>query len=209
MQKKASIARLVCLDIETLGTGRGAFIYQVGLAAVDINFFQDGEPVPPEDSAYTYAFWDYLQAHKLAHYIPKRLKEQAEAGGFDSTTLAFHMPHRVTPAVHSSHQYNAIQDCFLTAEGAPDRNITKTFYIAQNLEFDFTRTEEMLELPPGTLYQYSNTLDIRALQNVNLIASTQLSGKTHIAVEDAIVELRAVVASLLAGKFTLNLDMKK
>jgi len=45
MQKKASIARLVCLDIETLGTGRGAFIYQVGLAAVDINFFQDGAVV--------------------------------------------------------------------------------------------------------------------------------------------------------------------
>jgi hypothetical protein len=198
--------KLIALDIETLGTGVQAMIFQMGIAYC---VWDSGkEMVIPESIGAKYWQWDKgnppLQVHQQGL--------DAALGFIDAATMAWHFKNagvyrdflekplmllgdlrRVDPEWAASdilrHVDNETRDA-----GFP------VHLIAQNLEFDAAMSA--FGQADKDWYDFRQTIDIRTLQVIGLLPA-KLPNKTHNALEDAAAELEAVVGLLKEGKIKL------
>jgi len=198
--------KLIALDVETLGTGVQAMIFQMGIAYCVWD--PEKEMVIPESIGANYWQWDKgnppLQNHRQGL--------DAAPGFIDAGTMAWHFKNsgvyknfleaplmllgdlrKVAPAWAAADILQYV-DTETRDAGFP------VHLIAQNLEFDAA----MSNFGQGDKdwYDFRQTIDLRTLQVIGLLPAI-LPNKTHNALQDAVIELEAVVGLLKEGKIKL------
>ena len=180
---------LAAIDIETMGTGPNAFVFQIGVACAEVT--ADGLILERRDY-----YWQITDSSAVFAAD----KFMFEVGLLDVEALKFHLAHRMRTFVESE-KLILFNDpvCMMLHIGRSDWS--KGYWIAQNHEFDTGLIRSKLEYNPK-LYDFRKTIDIRTLQNLGLLPQ-KLPGKTHNALEDARAELDAVIGLIVSKEITL------
>ena len=177
---------LSAIDIETLSTDIGrAAVIQIGIACAEIR--SNGELLSRKNYC-----WELRDSWAESLEDSERMTEV----GVDPNTLRFHMPHLFTL---DSSQLSFRSDAEVCINAWKTSSWGKGYVITQNAEFDLGILRAKLG---ETFYDFRKTIDIRTLQNLGLLPA-KLPGKTHNALEDARVELDAVIGLIVSKEITL------
>lgn len=187
-EQKPSIL-LAALDIETLGTGTNAFVFQIGIACAEVS--TDGKVLERRDY-----YWQLTETEKVLDGDELVF----ETGLMDFEAINFHVAHRMRTFLETE-KLICFSDPFVLLSHIANSEWSEAYWIAQNHEFDTA----ILKHKSGSrlaFYDFRKTIDIRTLQNLGLLPQ-KLPGKTHNGLEDARVELDAVIDLISSGKITL------
>ena len=180
---------LAAMDIETLGLGINAFVFQIGIACAEVS--PDGLILERRDY-----YWQLDETEKVFagdEFV-------FDCGLMDFGAINFHVAHRMRTFVEGENLI-CFSDPFVLLSHIANSEWSKGYWIAQNHEFDTAIIKHKSEnrIP---FYDFRKTIDIRTLQNLGLLPA-KLPGKTHNALEDARAELDAVIGLITDRKITL------
>lgn len=179
--------KFAVVDIETLGQGPNALVFQAAIVAGIVAL--DGERPIKTHVAYWEVSADQPHGLFVADMNPIR------TGLIDTDTLAFSFKHRtwevcedrelLVPARKKMRAVEILKELRSLSWGE------RYMIVAQNNEFDLgilrNKAEQESDAELQSLYNFRKTIDIRTLQNLGLIPMVT-TGKTHCALQDALVE---------------------
>ena len=184
-----SSLRLAAIDIETMGTGPNAFVFQIGVACAEIA--PDGLILERRDY-----YWQLDETQNVFDADDIVFA----TGLMDFGAINFHVAHRMRTFVENE-KLIVFNDPNVLMGHIQNSEWSMGYWIAQNHEFDTTiiknKTDNQCQF-----YDFRKTIDIRTLQNLGLLPQ-KLPGKTHNALEDARVELDAVIGLIVSKEITL------
>lgn len=183
------------LDVETFGVGPKAFIYQAGLVQVKWDVDEKASVGMRLHS------WDGLD--QVTEFSASQA-EMLESGAFDLPTMRWHLGPGKRVKDMPGFAIEAYRDIFGVADHLWDAaKDNANIFVAQNIEFDFLKLAYNTDsyASPIMLYNPRTTLDIRTLQTIGLVGKDNpyMAGKTHIAIEDALAEWKALEYLLTTG----------